>query len=136
NTKLPNASVSRGARGSFASVTDQSRMALIASPRTAEPMLASLFVNMNYVDAEHAENAEHAERTEPRRLTLCVRMHDNRGVAKAGIMPDLCNICNKYGISRQITATLCMMTQSPCTDCTSGMSVGVRPIPAQQCEKF
>jgi len=30
---------------------------------------------------------------------VSVRVHDNRGVAKAGIMPDLCNICNEYGIS-------------------------------------
>src|SRR5438034_11715984 len=40
NTRLPNASVARGARGSFASVTDQSRIALIASPNTAEPIVA------------------------------------------------------------------------------------------------
>ena len=44
NTRLPNASVARGARGSFASVTDQSRIALIASPKTAEPMVAPLLL--------------------------------------------------------------------------------------------
>src|SRR5436190_24165710 len=42
HTRLPNASVARGARGSFASVTDQSRIALIASPNTAEPIVAPL----------------------------------------------------------------------------------------------
>src|SRR5207245_11005796 len=51
NTRLPNDSVARGPRGSLASVTDQSRIELIASPSTAEPMTSPLSGN------EHAQSA-------------------------------------------------------------------------------
>src|SRR5262249_12798852 len=113
-TRLPNASAARGARGSLASVTDQSRIALIASPSTADPMVAPLSCQFS--------------------LT-CACMINRRSPKR-----ELCEICalfaTKWPIQASSSGLRRYLKQRTCSLDTILRSVCGRTFPAQQCEKF